>query len=244
MGTGLKKFFALFGAQGEAVVNKANLALTAWDPETATQVDRDELERNFRGIAIQLAQSKEHLKAEEADVAAVTAEKDRYIKAAENAIASGKQDTAVKLMDEAEKLTQKLSHEEKERQAAAAIVANYQGAHDKLKKRVEEFDAKAKEALDALAEAKSEKAAAAAVRKSEALVASSANATAGESALAGLGKLAAKARAEAAVDETMTNLGRSIAEKDADVAAELAAVDAGAAAGETLEQRLARLKGK
>ena len=240
----VKKFFALFGAQGDHLVSTANDALTAFDPETATKVDRQELEDNFRTIAIQLAQAQQKLTAEAADVENVNKEIARDLAAAQALIGQGKAEAATKLMDEIERLKGKLVHEEKERQAAQVIVDNFTSAHNKLKARLEEYDAKAKEAIDGLNEAKSEKAAAQAVRKSEELVATSAATTSGESSLAALGRLAAKTKAEASVDETMTNLGRSVAEKDSDVAAALAAVDKGAAANETPEQRLARLMGK
>lgn len=241
---GLRKLLALFGAQGDHLVATANDALTGFDPETATKVDRQELEDNFRTIAIQLAQAQEKFKSEALDVDNVNKDIARDLAAAQALIAQGKTDSATKLMDEIERLKAKLVHEEKEKQAAQLVVDNFTAAHNKLKTRLEEYDAKAKEAIDGLNEAKSEKAAAAAVRKSEELVASSSATTSGESSLAALSRLAAKTKAEATVDETMTSLGHSVAEKDADVAAALAAVDKGAAANETPDQRLARLMGK
>lgn len=174
----------------------------------------------------------------------VNAEIERSLKAAEALLGQGKDEPAGKLMAEVEKLQNKLIHEKKERDAALQIVENFTAAKAKLDKAMEEYDAKAKEAIDTLNEAKSEKAANAAIRKSEELVSSNVNTASVDSSLAGLTKMAAKFRAEADVDAQMTDLGRSVAEKDKDVAAALALVDAGATANETPAEKLARLRSR
>lgn len=147
-----------FGKLGESISE----ALASFDPETATEVDRDNLQAKLREIATRLAEARRKYAAEQkeaVDLAALIANDE---KAAEILIAKfekGQIDEATlnEFASNLESQKARLPGEQQEALEAKELLDTLQEILGTIEQRLSDFDRHAKEALRAIDLAKAEK---------------------------------------------------------------------------------------
>ena len=141
-----------FGVLG----NKISEAIANFDPETATEADRDRLSDTLRETAQLLASSRASFDKEHGDVVSLqnliaNDEKATETLAARLAAGTISEATVTMFCDELEANKGRLPQEIQEEADAKAYMDELQKIVDALSKQLSEFDAQAKKAMQALA---------------------------------------------------------------------------------------------
>ncbi|MES2743602.1 MAG: hypothetical protein V4754_21990 [Pseudomonadota bacterium] len=147
-----------FGVLGDRVSE----AIANFDPETATEADRDRLADTLRATAQMLASARSAFDKEHNDVVSLrnliaTDEKATEKLAERLAAGSISEATVTMFCDELEANKSRLPQEIQEEADAKAYMDELQKIIDALSKQLADFDAQAKKALQALAAAKAQK---------------------------------------------------------------------------------------
>jgi hypothetical protein len=147
-----------FGVLGDRISE----AIANFDPETATEADRDRLAATLRETAQVLAQARSSFNKEHQDVVNLRALIDNDEKATEKlaerlAAGSISEATVTMFCDELEANKGRLPQEIQEEADAKAYMDELQKIIDALSQQLSEFDAQAKKAMQQLAAAKAQK---------------------------------------------------------------------------------------
>jgi hypothetical protein len=159
--SGWKLSAALFWKQISALGDSAAQALASFDPETATEVDRDNLTAKLREIATKLAEArrKHNVEKHEADTLAAQIAQDE--KAAVVLLAkfdSGAIDeaTLTEFANNLEDMKARLPGEQQDAADAQELVDTLQGILGTIEQKLADFNTNAKKALRAIEQAKAE----------------------------------------------------------------------------------------
>ena len=232
-----------------ALGDKVSEAIANFDPETATEADRDRLADALRQTAQKLAAARAGFDKEHADVEnlrTLIAGDEKAAATLGERLAAGKiSEATINLFcDELEANKARLPQEIQEETDARAYMDELQKIVDSLSQQLESFDAAAKKALQALASAKAQ-------RDLEQMRAQRQSELAGLSGMRGNSSAlnALTRRAQGISNEAAgLRIVADIAQKPLDQKAELDAirksVSAPDASGETALQRLQRLSAK
>jgi hypothetical protein len=147
-----------FGVLGDRISE----AIANFDPETATEADRDRLAATLRETAQVLAQARSSFEKEHKDVVNLRnliANDEKATETLAERLAAGtiSEATVTMFCDELEANKSRLPQEIQEEADAKAYMDELQKIIDALSKQLAEFDAQAKKALQALAAAKAQK---------------------------------------------------------------------------------------
>ncbi len=147
-----------FGKLGDSLAE----ALANFDPETATQVDRDKLADKLRGFATKLAEarttySKEKKEADDLRELIANDERAAAVLIAKFEAGEITEDVLTMFADELEANKAKLPQEESEAQDAKDLLDAIEDLFRTVEKQLADFDANAKKALNELNRAKAEK---------------------------------------------------------------------------------------
>jgi hypothetical protein len=147
-----------FGVMGDKVAE----AIANFDPETATEADRDRLAGSLRNVAQKLAVARAAFDKEHADVEklrTLIANDEKVTETLADRLASGKiSEATVNLFcDELEANKAKLPQEMQQESDAQAYMDELQKIVDAFSKQLVEFDSAAKKALQTLANANAQK---------------------------------------------------------------------------------------
>lgn len=147
-----------FGVLGDRISE----AIANFDPETATEADRDRLAATLRETAQVLAQARSSFEKEHNDVVSLRtliANDERATEKLAERLAAGtiSEATVTMFCDELEANKSRLPQEIQEEADAKAYMDELQKIIDALSKQLADFDAQAKKALQALAAAKAQK---------------------------------------------------------------------------------------
>lgn len=142
--------------------DKLAQAIASFDPETATEADRDRLQANLREVAIKLEEARTSFNKENQDVVSLKSLIENDEKALEvlaQRLAEGTiTEAAVNLFcDELEANKSRLPQEEQEANDAKEYLSQVQQILDGITQQLSEFDAHAKKAAQMLAQAKAQK---------------------------------------------------------------------------------------
>ncbi len=234
-----------FGALGDRVSE----AIANFDPETATEADRDRLAATLRETAQLLAKSRAGFDKEHADVVNLRnliANDEKATETLAERLAAGKisEATVTMFCDELEANKSRLPQEEAEAADAKAYMDEVQKIVDALSQQLAEFDAQAKKALQALAAAQAQKNLQEMRADRQAQLAGLSGMKGSSSALNALTRRAQSVSDEAAGMKIVAD----IHQKPLDQAAELDAIRKSVAqadtSGESALERLKRLSGK
>ena len=234
-----------FGVLGDRVSE----AIANFDPETATEADRDRLADTLRATAQMLASARSAFDKEHNDVVSLrnliaTDEKATEKLAERLAAGSISEATVTMFCDELEANKSRLPQELQEEADAKAYMDELQKIIDALSQQLAEFDAQAKKALQALAQAKAQKDLQEMRMERQQQLAGLTGMKGNSTALNALTRRAQAVTNEAAGMRIVADIGQ----KPLDQAAELAAIRKSVAqddtAGETALERLKRLSGK
>lgn len=248
--SGWKLSAALIGKQLGNLGNTIAESLAAFDPETATEVDRDNLKDKLREVATRLAEARRDLareKKEAADLGELIAKDE---KAAEVLIAKfekGDIDEATlnEFAANLEDMKARLPQESQEAVEAQELVDTLQSVLDTIEQRLADFDRHAKAALTAIAQAKAEKERQALRLEQQQEIAKLKTGLGGAStALGALAKKADRLRVEADATKIVADIGQKPVDRNNAIAEarRIAAGDA-PAGGESAVERLRRLAG-
>lgn len=234
-----------FGALGD----KVSEAIANFDPETATEADRDRLAATLRDTAQKLAAARSAFDKEAADVSRLRELIDNDEKASATLaerLAAGKiaEATVSLFCDELEANKARLPLEQQEAADAREYMDELQKIVDALSAQLAAFDAAAKKALQSLASARAQKDLQQLRVERQEQLANLSSMHSHSSALNALTKRAQNVSNQAAGLRIVAD----IAQKPLDQAAEIDAIRKSVAqadtAGETTLQRLQRLSGK
>lgn len=147
-----------FGALGDKIAE----AIAAFDPETATEADRDRLAATLREVAHKLAAARNAYAKEQDDVTrlhALIANDEKAAQTLGERLATGSiSEATVNLFcDELEANKARLPFEQQEATDAQEYMDELQKIVDALSKQLADFDAAAKKAMQSLATAKAQK---------------------------------------------------------------------------------------
>ncbi len=147
-----------FGALGD----KISEAIANFDPETATQADRDNLASSLRTAATKLAEARSSFNKERDDVvklkSLIESDEKAFDTLATRLQAGTITESTVNLFcDELENNKSRLSVEQQEETDAKEYMDELQSLVDAMSKQLTDFDSNAKKALQALATAKAKK---------------------------------------------------------------------------------------
>lgn len=151
----INKHFGVLGSKvAEAIAN--------WDPETATEADRDNLQSRLMELAKKLAVARSEFDKEHTDVITLQAqiandEKALDVLAARLQAGTIDEATVNTFLDEIESEKARLPQEIQEETDAKTFLDEVQGLVDMFSKQLAEFDAAAKKAKAALASAQNQK---------------------------------------------------------------------------------------
>ncbi len=234
-----------FGVLGD----KISEAIANFDPETATEADRDRLAETLRDTAQKLAAARSSFNKEHTDVVKlrelIANDEKASLTLAERLAAGSISEATVNLFcDELEANKARLPIEIQEEADAQEYMNELQKIVDALSEQLAQFDAAAKKALQNLAAAKAQKDLQELRMERQSQLASLSGIQGHSTALNALTRRAEKVSNEAAGMRIVAD----IAQKPLDQAAEIAAIRQSVAkadnAGETTLQRLQRLSGK
>lgn len=232
-----------FGVLGDKVAE----AIANFDPETATEADRDELASKLREAAQKLATARAAYDKEHADVVSLQAliAGDTQVAAALSArLAAGTVTEAqvTAFLDELEANKGKLPTEQNEEAQAQAYRDELQTIVDGMADQLAQFDKHAKAALQALSQAKAEQDLQAMRLAQQGTLDSLKGISGHSTALDALTKKAQAISAQAAGDKIIADIGNKGAEQKADIDAIRASVLQPQA--ESVADRLKRLTGE
>lgn len=159
--SGWKLTAALFMKQISVLGDTVAQALASFDPETATEVDRDNLRAKLREIATRLAEGRQKHAAEKSEADDLAAQIARDEAAA--AVLIGKfdaglidEETLTEFANNLEAMKARLPAEQQDVTDAKELVDTLQSILDSVEKKLSDFDANAQKALRAIAQAKAD----------------------------------------------------------------------------------------
>lgn len=249
--SGWKLTAALLVKQISALGDSVATTLAGFDPETATEVDRDNLKAKLQEVALKLAEARRKYQTEKDEYDALAAQIAQDEAAAAVLIAkfeAGDLDEAIltEFANNLETMKARLPGEEQDALDAKALVDTLQDILNTIEKNLADFDAAAKKALQAIAQAKADKEREELRQQNQAqLTAMKSGLGSASTALGALSKKAAELRVEADAAATITAIGQKPIDR-ANAVEEARRIAAGTAtpAAESAADRLRRLTGK
>lgn len=159
--SGWKLTAALFMKQISALGDSVAQSLAAFDPETATQVDRDNLVAKLREIATKLAEARRKYdveKKEADDLAAQIARDEAAAAILITKFEAGEIDeaTLTEFANNLEAMKERLPAEQQDAVDAKELVDTLQNIIGTVEKKLADFDAQAKKAMRAIEQAKAD----------------------------------------------------------------------------------------
>ncbi len=160
--SGWKLSAALLIKQISALGDTVAQALASFDPETATQVDRDNLVAKLREVALKLAEARRKYEAEKKeadDLANLIAQDEKAAGILISKFEAGQVDeaTLTEFANNLEDMKARLPAEQQDVADAKELVDTLQSILDTIEKKLADFDANAKKALRAIEQAKADK---------------------------------------------------------------------------------------
>jgi hypothetical protein len=234
-----------FGVLGDRVSE----AIANFDPETATEADRDRLADTLRSTAQKLAAARASFDKEHADVVKLRnliATDEKATETLGERLAAGKISEATINMfcDVLEANKARLPQEIQEEADAQQYMDELQKIVDALSKQLSDFDAAAKKALQALATAKAQKDLQAIRTERQSQLAGLSGLQGNSSALEALTRRAQTVANEAAGMRIVADIGQRPLDQAAEIDAIRKSVSQADTAGETTLERLKRLSAK
>lgn len=234
-----------FGVLGDRVSE----AIANFDPETATEADRDRLADTLRSTAQKLAAARASFDKEHADVVKLRnliATDEKATETLGERLAAGKISEATINMfcDELEANKARLPQEIQEEADAQQYMDELQKIVDALSTQLSDFDAAAKKALQALATAKAQKDLQAIRTERQSQLAGLSGLQGNSSALEALTRRAQTVANEAAGMRIVADIGQRPLDQAAEIDAIRKSVSQADTAGETTLERLKRLSAK
>ncbi len=234
-----------FGALGDRVSE----AIANFDPETATEADRDRLADTLRQTAQKLAAARSSFDKEHADVVnlrTLIANDEKATETLGERLAAGKiSEATINLFcDELEANKARLPQEVQEEADAQAYMGELQKIVDALSEQLSQFDAAAKKALQALATANAQKDLQAVRAERQSQLDGLSGLSGHSSALDALTRRAQTVSNEAAGMRIVADIAQKPLDQKAEIDAIRKSVSAPETAGESALQRLQRLSGK
>ena len=234
-----------FGVLGDRVSE----AIANFDPETATEADRDRLADTLRATAQKLAAARTAFDKEHADVVNLQnliANDEKATTTLAERLAAGKisEATITLFCDELEANKARLPQEIQEQEDARQYMDELQKIVDALSRQLADFDSAAKKAMQSLATAKAQKDLQALRNERQAELAGLSGLQGNSSALNALTRRAQTVSNEAAGMRIVADIGQRPIDQAAEIDAIRKSVASADTAGETALQRLQRLSGK
>ena len=234
-----------FGVLGERVSE----AIANFDPETATEADRDRLADTLRETAQLLASARAAFDKENNDVTSLRAlianDEKATEKLAERLAAGSISEATVTLFcDELEANKARLPQEIQEESDARAYMDELQKIIDALSRQLAEFDAQAKKAMQALAAAKAQKDLQEMRMERQSQLAGLSGMKGNSTALGALTRRAQAVSNEAAGLRIVADIGQKPLDQAAEIEAIRNSVSQFQTSGETALERLKRLSAK
>jgi hypothetical protein len=234
-----------FGVLGDRVSE----AIANFDPETATEADRDRLADTLRTTAQKLAAARASFEKEHADVVKLRnliAGDEKATETLGERLAAGKiSEATINLFcDELEANKARLPQEVQEEEDAQQYMDELQKIVDALSKQLSDFDAAAKKALQALATAKAQKDLQAIRSERQSQLAGLSGLQGNSSALEALTRRAQTVSNEAAGMRIVADIGQRPIDQAAEIDAIRKSVSQADTAGESTLERLKRLSAK
>ena len=234
-----------FGVLG----NRISEAIANFDPETATEADRDRLAETLRETAQLLASSRAAFDKEHGDVVSLQnliANDERATETLAQRLAAGTiaEATVTMFCDELEANKARLPQEVQEEADARAYMDELQKIVDALSKQLSEFDAQAKKAMQMLANAKAQKELQELRVERQGQLAGLTGMQGNSTALSALTRRAQAVSNEAAGMRIVADIGQKPLDQQAEIEAIRKSVSQPENAGESALERLKRLSGK
>lgn len=159
--SGWKLTAALLTKQLSALGNRVAQGLASFDPETATEVDRDNLKSDLRELSVKLAEGRNKYNIEKKEADDLTAQIAQDEKAAAVLIAKfdeGKIDeaTLTEFANNMEAMKARLPDEQQDVTDAKELVDTYQTLLDAAEQKLTAYDANAKKVLRAIEQAQAD----------------------------------------------------------------------------------------
>lgn len=233
-----------FGALGDRVSE----AIANFDPETATEADRDNLAASLRSAAQKLAAARAAFDQEQADVVrlrALIATDEQAAGTLSERLAAGQiSEATINLFcDELEANKARLPQEQQEQADARQYMDELQTIVDALSKQLAEFDAAARKAMQALAAARAQQDLQRVRAERQSQLAGLSGMRGNSSALNALTRRAQAISNEAAGMKIVTDIGQRPLEQAAQIEAIRQSVRQPAPGNESALARLQRLAG-
>jgi signal transduction protein with GAF and PtsI domain len=234
-----------FGALGNRIAE----VIANFDPETATEADRDRLVATLRETAQLLATSRASFDKEHADVVNLQnliAGDERAAEKLAERLAAGtiSEATVTMFCDELEANKARLPQEIQEEADAKAYMDELQKIVDALSKQLAEFDAQAKKAMQALAAAKAQKELQELRIERQEQLNGLTSMRGNSTALSALTRRAEAVTNEASGLRIVADIGQKPLDQQAELDAIRKSVSQPETAGESALERLKRLSGK
>jgi len=234
-----------FGVLGDRVSE----AIANFDPETATEADRDRLADSLRGAAQKLAAARAAFDREHADVVKLRdliATDEKAAGTLTERLAAGKisEATITLFCDELEANKARLPQEVQEEADAKQYMDELQTIVDALSRQLGEFDAAAKKAMQALATARAQQDLQRLRAERQSQLAGLSGLRGNSSALNALARRAQNIANEAAGMKIVADIGQRPLDQAAEIDAIRKSVGSPALGAESALQRLQRLSGQ
>jgi signal transduction protein with GAF and PtsI domain len=234
-----------FGVLG----NRISEAIANFDPETATEADRDRLVETLRETAQLLATSRASFDKEHGDVVSLQtliANDERAAEKLAERLAAGtiSEATVTLFCDELEANRARLPQEIQEEADAKAYMDELQKIVDALSKQLSEFDAQAKKAMQTLAAAKAQKELQELRMERQSQLAGLSSMHGNSTALNALTRRAQQVSNEAAGMRIVADIGQRPLDQQAELDAIRKSVNQPETGAESALERLKRLSGK
>lgn len=234
-----------FGVLGDRVSE----AIANFDPETATEADRDRLADSLRSAAQKLAAARASFEKERTDVVKLReliATDEKATGTLAERLAAGKisEATITLFCDELEANKARMPQEEQEEADAKQYMDELQTIVDALAKQLSEFDAAAKKAMQQLAAAKAQQDLQQVRAERQSELAGLSGMRGNSSALNALTRRAQAVSNEAAGMRIVNDIGQRPIDQAAEIDAIRRSVNTPALGAESALERLQRLSGK